>query len=133
MLGFLANTAFMQHDDHHPEKGNMMEMLSDPDMRTMVMEHISEHPEMRREMMKHMMGSMDEMGHHGMMEGEGMDHATMMEMMQDCPMMEDKEMNHSEMMEMMEECPMMAMMQNCPMMKGGDGEKSDTGSHDHHH
>ncbi len=108
---FFLFIAFMPQEEHQhhaddQQRQHMMEMMSDPAMAEMIMEHIAEDGEMRMKMMQKM---------HAKMHGDG---ESMMEM---CERMMGDDHQHGE---MMREGKMSCCDKN--------GEK-DNGSHDEHH
>lgn len=93
---FLSTVGFAQQKKMDQKRQQMMEMMQDSTIRNMMMEHIAQNPQMRRQMMQ------------GMMKHINMDSTAMLNRMH---MM----MNDPEMKKRMDQH--MAMMQS--MMKGG--------------
>lgn len=127
---FLCSTVYAQEKQSTKKKEQMMEMIQDSTMRSMMMGQIASNPEMRQEMMSHMRqqmrGNMQQMDRSQMMQNMQMmkDDPEMKERMQKhmkmMQVMMDGEMDQSEMMEMMDDPEMMSMHMTCMQMMQGN-------------
>lgn len=108
------------------DRQQMMEMMQDSTMRSMMIDHMAENPEMRQQMMQRMMkslrmnqsammGNMNNMRNNPETKERMQEHVNMMQ-----TMLDEGEMNQSKMLEMMQDSPMMQMHMQCmQMMRSG--------------